>query len=89
MTTIQRVIRTKTTVSPDGILHLADLSLTPGDYVEVMILLSEEPDEERQSALDILAQAPGKRIFKIPEEVDTYIAEERASWERDFTGVNS
>lgn len=81
MSTRQRVIRTKTTVSADGILRLTDLSLTPGDYVEVMILLSDEPDEERKSALDILAQAPGKRIFKIPEEVDTYIAEERASWD--------
>jgi predicted GTPase len=35
----------------------------------------------KRSALDILAEAPGHRLFKTAEEVDAFLAEERSSWE--------
>ena len=40
---------------------------------------SESPG---RSILDILADGPSERLFKSAKEVDDYIAEERASWER-------
>jgi hypothetical protein len=41
-----------------------------------------ETETKRQSALDILDELPGGRIFKTADEVDAYLREERDSWER-------
>jgi hypothetical protein len=38
------------------------------------------PDVER--AIDIINEAPGHFVFKTAEEVDTYLQEERDSWDR-------
>ena len=35
-----------------------------------------------RSAVDILNEAPGGLVFKTAKEVDDYIKEERASWDR-------
>jgi len=35
-----------------------------------------------RSVVDILAEAPGHRLFKTAKEVDDYIKEEKASWDR-------
>ena len=35
-----------------------------------------------RSVVDVLDEAPGQRLFKTGKEVDDYIAEERASWDR-------
>ena len=40
---------------------------------------SESPD---RSVVDVLDEAPGHRLFKTGKEVDDYIKEERASWDR-------
>ena len=50
--------------------------------MEILILLQETPISECQSALDILAEAPGQRQFKAAEQVETYLREERQAWER-------
>ena len=36
----------------------------------------------QRSAVDILAEAPGQRLFKSPEDVEAYLKDERESWER-------
>ncbi len=43
-----------------------------------------ETEDLRQapSALDLLAQAPGGRVFTTASEVKTYLAQERAAWDR-------
>ena len=44
--------------------------------------LGETPASSRRSVVDILNDGPGKRLFKTGKEVDDYIADERASWDR-------
>lgn len=36
----------------------------------------------RRSVADVLNDVPGQRLFQNAQEVDDYIAEERASWDR-------
>lgn len=38
--------------------------------------------EPRRSALNIIEEMPGGRIFKTSAEADAYLREERDSWER-------
>jgi hypothetical protein len=35
----------------------------------------------KRSALDILRESPGHRIFKTAADVDTYLKEERDAWD--------
>jgi len=42
---------------------------------------TQSGEEGQLSALDILAEAPGQRLFKTVAEVEAYIDEERNSWE--------
>ena len=42
----------------------------------------DTPASPRRSVADILNDGPGKRLFKTGKEVDDYIADERASWDR-------
>jgi Fe2+ transport system protein FeoA len=49
-----------------------------GEPIEVEV---RNPSEStRRSAVDILDEAPGHLLFKSAEEVDSYLREERASW---------
>jgi len=50
-----------------------------------VILLSEEQESratEALSILDVINQAPGQRVFRSAEEVDRYLEDERAAWDR-------
>jgi hypothetical protein len=50
-----------------------------------VILLSEEADEANTgqlSIVDVLAKAPGQRLFKTAAEVDEYLQSERQTWDR-------
>ncbi len=77
----QSVLRLKTTVLAEGKVEIVDPQLRPGEAVEVIILLPEAKPAERRSVMDILAEAPGQRLFKTPEEVEAYLREERRAWE--------
>jgi hypothetical protein len=51
------------------------------------VRVSIEPEEaetqvESGHVIDIVEHLPGHRLFKTAEEVDAYINEERASWDR-------
>jgi len=78
---MQAAIYKRTAVLPGGKIEIADLKLPIGESVDVFVLLSHSPIQKRRSALDILAEASGQRLFKKVEEVDAYIREERDSWE--------
>ena len=60
--------------------RIEDVSLP--EPVDVIVLLSAAPASVRRSALDILAEAPGQRLFKTSTDVDAYLQHERAAWER-------
>ena len=65
---------------PGGKVETASPELEAGQRVDVIVVASA-PVLQR-SAVDILAECPGQKLFKTAEEVDTYIKGERASWDR-------
>ena len=77
---MQKPLRLTTTVLPGGKVEIVSPELEAGQTVDVVVLRSNPV--QRRSAVDILAQGPGRRLFKTPQEVDDYIKEERASWDR-------
>jgi|CXWK01.1.fsa_nt_gi hypothetical protein len=77
----QTVVRRKTTVQPGGTIVITDPSLQSGEAVEVLILLPWKNSETYRSALDILGDVEGHRLFQTAEEVDQYLREERDSWD--------
>lgn len=78
----QTILRLKTTVLTEGRVEILAPQLQAGEDVEILILLPAPLTVEHRSALDILTEAPGQRLFKTPEEVQTYLQEERQAWER-------
>jgi len=78
---MQSALHLKTTVLPGGKIEIADQILPPGEVVDVIILLPPVPETIRRSAVDILAEAPGHRLFKTAAEVDDYLRKEREAWD--------
>ena len=77
---MQKALHVRTTVQPGGRVEVASPELEAGQTVDVVVTRSSST--ERRSVVDILAEAPGHRLFKTGKEVDDYIKEERASWDR-------
>jgi hypothetical protein len=69
-------------VLPGGKIEVADQALPSGEVVDVIIFLPTPSAIIRRSAVDILAEAPGQRLFKTAAEVDDYLRKERDSWDR-------
>lgn len=78
---MQSALRIKTTVLPGGKIEVIDDTLQAGESVDV-IVLPQRALTARQSAVDILAEAPGHRLFHTVEEVDATIEKERDAWDR-------
>lgn len=78
---MESAVRVRTAVLPGGRIEFNAPELRPGDEVEV-IVLSRSAEGERRALADILADAPGGRLFRTAQEVDAYIDEERDSWQR-------
>ena len=77
---MQKSLHIRTTVLPGGKIEFASPELDAGQTVDVVVTRSSST--ERRSVVDILAEAPGHLVFKTGKEVDDYIKEERASWDR-------
>lgn len=77
---MHKALHIRTTVQPGGRIEIVDEELNEGESVDVVI--SSAPTPERRSAWQIISEGPGHRLFKTAKEVDDYIAEERASWDR-------
>ena len=76
---MQKALHLRTTVLPGGRIEIVDQELREGDSVDVVVTPSV-PTPHR-SALDILEEAPGNRLFDTAAEVDSYIQAERESWD--------
>jgi hypothetical protein len=81
-TIMQTALHLKTTVLPGGKIEIVDQELPAGESVEVIVLLSASPASIRRSAVDILAEAPGQRLFKTAADVEAYLRHEHDVWER-------
>jgi hypothetical protein len=79
---MRAALHLKTTVLPGGKIEIVDQDLPAGESVDVIVLLSASLASVRRSAVDILAEAPGERLFKTAADVDTYLQHEREAWER-------
>ena len=77
---MERALHIRTKVMPGGKVEIVDQELTEGENVDVVI--SPSPAPTGRSAWQIISEGPGQRLFKTAKEVDDYIAEERASWDR-------
>ena len=77
---MQKALHIRTTVLPGGKVEIASPELEAGQSVDVVVTCSSST--ERRSVIDILAEAPGHRLFKTGKEVDDYIKEERELWDR-------
>ena len=77
---MQKALHVRTTVLPGGKIEIMDQSLSVGEAVEVVI--SPVPTPSARSAWQIISEGPEQRLFKTAKEVDDYLAEEKASWER-------
>ena len=75
-----KVLHRKTTVLPGGKVEIVSPELPKGQTVDVVVRYA--PPAAGRSAVDILAEAPGQRLFRTAKEVDDYIREERAAWDR-------
>ncbi len=79
---MRTALHLKTTVLPGGKIEIVDQELPAGELVDVIVLLAASPASARRSAIDILAEAPGHRLFKTAADVDAYLQHEREAWER-------
>ena len=74
-------LHVRTMILPGGKIEIHDPDLPPGEPVDVIILRRRAAGAERRPAVEILAEAPGHRLFKTAAEVDAYLQEERDAWE--------
>lgn len=79
---MQNALYVKTKVLPGGKIEVTDQALSVGEEVDVIVLLPKSPTAERRSAMDILAEAPGHRLFKTASDVAAYLQQEREAWDR-------
>ena len=75
---MQEALHLKTTVLPGGRIEVAHRTLPVGEPVDVLVTRS--PASSRRSAVDILSEAPGHRLFKTASDVESYLKDERAAW---------
>jgi hypothetical protein len=77
---MQKALHIRTTVQAGGRVEFASPDLEAGQTVDVVV--SPTPTPSTRSAWQIISEGPGQRLFKTAKEVDDYLAEERASWDR-------
>jgi hypothetical protein len=78
---MRNVLQCKTRVLPGGKIEVTDQELPVGEEVDVIVIFSTSALRHR-SAVDILAEAPGYRLFKTAADVDHYLQQEREAWDR-------
>jgi hypothetical protein len=82
---MQTALKTTTKVLAGGKIEIVAPQLPPDEIVEVIIVFSTSQESlaptAKRSAMDILREASGHRIFKTAEDVETYLTEERDAWD--------
>lgn len=78
---MRTAIHITTKVSPNGTIEITAPELRPGMIATIVITIDEDQPTKR-SALDILAEMPGHRLFQTGNEVDAHLREEREAWDQ-------
>lgn len=78
--TMEKVLQQQVTVLPGGKVELVCPELDAGQVVDVVVL--RDLDRSLRPITEIINDGPGQRLFKTAKEIDDYLAEERASWDR-------
>ena len=76
---MQKVLYQKATVQPGGKVEVVSPELEAGQTVDVVVL--HESSARGRSIIEILNSGPERRLFQTADEVKTYLAEEKASWD--------
>ena len=71
---MQKAIYLKATVLPEGKIEIEDTGLQEGESVDVVVMQSEK--KSGRSALDIIKEGPGQRLFKNADDVEEYLRAE-------------
>ncbi len=77
---MQNTLHITTKVLPGGKIEIVNEELRVGEAVDVVVRHSSASG--RRSAVDILNEAPGHRLFKTAEDVNSHLKDERATWDR-------
>jgi hypothetical protein len=75
---MSKMLHLQTTVMPGGRIVIVAPDLAEGETVDVIV--TKTPPTTKRSAIDILAKAPGHRIFETKNAVNDYLEAERESW---------
>jgi hypothetical protein len=78
---MQPALHLSTKVLPGNKIEISAPELPVGKTVEVFVILKSTSSRTRRSAIELLDELPGQRLFKTPEEADQYLHEERSAWE--------
>ena len=73
-----QAIRQKVVVQPGGRIEIHVPEFSPGTRAEV-IILEDGPPARTQKLRSVIGS--GKGSFSTPEEADTFLRQERDSWE--------
>lgn len=76
---MQKVLHRKAIVQPGGKVEFSSSELEVGQTVDVVVL--HESSEQGRSVMEILNSGPERRLFQTGEEVKSYLADEKASWD--------
>lgn len=77
---MQKTLHVRPTVLPGGGTEMVDQELPVGESVSVVVLHSSA--SLQRSAVDILNEVQGQRLFKAAGDVASYLKGERAPWDR-------
>jgi hypothetical protein len=77
---MQNVLQCKTRVLPGGKIEVTNQELPVGAEVDVIVIFPTSTPPSR-SAVDILVETPGHRLFKTTADVDDYLQKEREAWD--------
>jgi len=79
---MQSALRVTTKVLPGNKIEVQLPPGSEGEEVDVFIVLPEKSKVERRNVMEIIEKARRHRIGMTAEQIDSYLREERESWDR-------
>lgn len=79
---MDRAFQVETKVLPGHRIEVQAPELPEGQDATVFVVLHNSDEAKKRPLLDILGEYKGPVSFRTAAEVDAYLREERASWDR-------